>query len=362
MPPLDIFPIAVWQKLSNQYWKSIKYSDLSYSDSLGKKFLRKNIADYLQIYRNIEWDPDQIVITSGSLHSLSLVTLAILNPENSVILENPTYKKAYNLFMSMKAKIHKADLNDDDFCISSLDKVDAKLIYVIPANQYPSGEKMSLNRRKELLDYAAKKNILIVEDDYDHEFSNWEEPISSIFSLDINDSVIYLGTFNKLLHPSLRLGYMIIPKFMISTITAISKQTFRFVSPNLQNIMAMFISQDYLNKHLRKVIKTSNQRKQVFIEHFESLFKDEIELDINNSGLHIIGILKNHIKDFELCNYLLDKNIHVHPLSSYYIEDKTRNGLVMGYCSVNKTLIKKNLNKMHKLYLDYLSQSRVLEN
>ncbi|WP_262890114.1 MocR-like pyridoxine biosynthesis transcription factor PdxR [Gelidibacter japonicus] len=361
LPPLDIFPAAVWQKLSNQYWKSIKYSELSYSDSLGIKFLRKNISNYLKIYRNIDCDPDQIVVTSGSLHSLSLVATAILNPRNSVILENPTYKKAYNLFKSLKAEIHMADLNDDEFNIATLEDIETKLLYVIPSNQYPSGKRMSLKRRQELLDYATSKNILIVEDDYDHEFSNWEEPISSMFSLDINDSVVYLGTFNKLLHPSLRLGYMIIPKFMISPITAISKQTFRFISPNLQSIMAMFISQDYLNKHLRQVMKVSNLRKDAFIEHFESLFKGEIDLEINNSGLHIIGILKDHVKDFQLCNYLLENDIHVHPLSSYYIEDKSRNGLVMGYCSVNKTLIRKNLNRMHKLYLNYLKETTAIE-
>lgn len=362
LPPLDIFPAMIWQKLSNQYWKFLKYSDLSYSDSLGIKFLRENIANYLRIYRNIECDPNQIVVTSGSLHSLSLVATTVLNPKNSVILENPTYKKAFNLFKSLKAEIHMADLNDDAFNISSLENIDPKLLYLIPSNQYPSGKRMSLKRRQELLDYAAKKNILIVEDDYDHEFSNWEEPISSIFSLDINDSVVYLGTFNKLLHPSLRLGYMIIPKFMISPITALSKQTFRFISPNLQSIMAMFISQDYLNKHLRQVMKVSNQRKDVFIEHFESLFMGEIDLEINNSGLHIIGVLKDHVKDFQFCTYLLENDIHVHPLSSYYIEDKSRNGLVMGYCSVNKTLIRKNLDKMHKLYLKYIAESKASEN
>ncbi|RAV29659.1 MocR-like pyridoxine biosynthesis transcription factor PdxR [Sinomicrobium soli] len=358
LPPLDLFPTMIWQKLTNEYWKHVKYSDLSYSDSLGMESLRANIAKYLKIYRNISCDPNQIVITTGSLHSLSLISRAILNTKDSVVLENPTYKKAYNLFKSLRANIHTADLSDDNFNISSLDDIASKLLYVIPSNQYPSGKRMSLNRRRELLDLAARKNILIVEDDYDHEFSNWDKPISSIFSLDINDSVVYLGTFNKLLHPSLRLGYMIIPKFLISPITAISKQTFRFVPPSLQNVMAQFISNDYLNKHLRKVIKTSNQRKLVFINHFETLFKGEIKLEINNTGLHIIGILKDHIKDFEFCNYLLENNIITFPLSSYYVsDDYSRNGLVMGYCAVNKIRIKKTLDKMYTLYLEYLSDN-----
>lgn len=354
LPPLDMFPTTIWQKLTNEYWKSIRYSELSYSDSLGIGLLRTNIAKYLKIYRNITCDPNQIVITTGSLHSLSLISRAILDIKDSVVLENPTYKKAYNLFKSLKANTYTADLSNDDFNISSLDDIESKLLYVIPSNQYPSGKRMSLNRRNELLDFAAKKNILIIEDDYDHEFSNWDKPISSIFSLDINESVVYLGTFNKLLHPSLRLGYMIIPKFLISTITAISKQTFRFVSPSLQNVMAEFISNDYLNKHLRKTIKISNQRKLVFINHFETLFKGEIKLETNNTGLHIIGILKDHIKDFEFCNYLMENNITTFPLSSYYVSENTRNGLVMGYCSVNITRMKKKLDKMYMLYMEYL--------
>lgn len=354
LPPLDLFPTTIWQKLNNEYWKAVPHSELSYSDSLGIAALRKHIAKYLKIYRNINCDPNQIVITTGSLHSLSIISKAILDPKDAVILENPTYKKAYNLFKSFKANAHIADLSNDDFDINSLaDHHNSKLLYVTPSNQYPSGERMSLNRRKEILNLAAQKNILIIEDDYDHEFSNWDEPISSIFSLDCNDSVVYLGTFNKLLHPSLRLGYMIIPKFLISTVTALSRHTYRFVSPSLQNVMAEFISNDYLNKHLRKVIKISDQRKRQFIEHFEDLFHDKIKLEANNTGLHIIGILKDHIKDYDFCNYLNQNNITVYPLSSYYISENSRNGLVMGYCSVNTTRLKKKLNIMYNLYTKY---------
>ena len=354
LPPLDIFPIAIWQKLSNDYWKHVQYTDLSYSDSLGMESLRTNISEYLKIYRNITCDPDQIVVTTGSLHSLSLVSLAVLNAGDPVILETPTYKYAFNLFKSLKAKIHPAGLSDIDFQIASLDDIESKLLYSIPSDQYPTGQRMSLKRRKQILDFAAQKNLLIVEDDYDHEFSNWEKPIPAIFSLDINECVIYLGTFNKLLHPSLRLGYMIIPKYLINTITAVSKQTYRFVAPSQQSVMAQFISEDYLNKHLRKVVKVSNERKLFFISYFQTLFKDEIQLEVNNTGLHIIGILRNDVQDVGFCHYLRTNDILAFPLSSYYLNETSRNGLVMGYCSVNKVLIKKNLDKLYALYQKYI--------
>lgn len=356
LPPLDLFPTTIWQKLNNEYWKSVRHSELSYSDSLGIAALRTNIAKYLKIYRNINCDPNQIVITTGSLHSLSLITKAMLDPKDAVILESPTYKAAYNLFKSFKATAHTANLSDDSFNISTLDNTAAKLLYVTPSNQYPSGKRMSLNRREEILDFAAKKNTLIIEDDYDHEFSNWDNPVSSMFSLDSNDSVVYLGTFNKLLHPSLRLGYMIIPKFLTSTTTALSRHSYRFVSLSLQHVMAEFIAHDYLNKHLREVIKVSQQRKRVFIEHFKSLFKDVITLEDHNTGLHIIGVLKDDIRDYDFCNYLNKNDITVYPLSGYYIGENSRNGLVMGYCCVNNTRTKKKLDTMYNLYTKYVQQ------
>ena len=91
------------------------------------------------------------------------------------------------------------------------------------------GVKMSINRRLELLKWAAKKSAIIIEDDYDHEFSNWEKPVSSIFSLDKQERVVYLGTFNKLLHPSIRLGYMIVPHYLLDTISALYEQSLSLI-------------------------------------------------------------------------------------------------------------------------------------
>jgi GntR family transcriptional regulator / MocR family aminotransferase len=353
LPPLDIFPTNIWQNLVSSYWKTVKYSDLSYSNTLGLDSLRKNIASYLKIYRNVYCNANQIVITTGSLHSISIINMALLNPKDGVILENPSYKKAYNLFKSLKAKIITANLSDDDYSLEKIDVEKLKLLYATPSNQYPTGKKMSVKRRLEILDFANKNDTFIIEDDYDHEFSNWKNPSPSIFSLDQKASVIYLGTFNKLLHPSLRLGYMIIPESIVTHVSAICKQTYRFVPPSLQNVMSQFIEKDYLNKHLRKVLNISQKRKEVFIKNFEELFGNDILLDQNQNGLHLIGYLKKGINDFELSDYLLKNGIITFPLSSYYIEGESKNGLVMGYCSVNKNQIKKRLNIMYNLYTEF---------
>ena len=356
LPPLDIFPITQWKNLSNDYWKNVRSSELTYSKTIGVESLRQNISNYLKIYRNINCDADQIIITTGSLHSLSLISDALIDKKDEVVIENPTYPHAYHLFDSLKARMCSVDIDKEGMVIDNVKCKSPKLVYTTPSNQYPTGVKMSIKRRLELLKWASSKNTIIIEDDYDHEFSNWEKPVSSIFSLDKQERVVYLGTFNKLLHPSIRLGYMIVPHYLMDTVTALYEQSSRFVSPPLQKILSAFIEKDYLNKHLRHIIEVSIERKALFFDCFNSNFDDEISIDSNNTGLHIIGSLKEKIDDKKLTSFLSQKGIVAHPYSNYFIEGNKKNGLVMGYSSVNNKLIRETIIKMKNEYQNFLSQ------
>ena len=355
LPPLDIFPVTQWKKLTNDYWKKVKSSELSYSNTTGIKCLRENIANYLKIYRNIDCSSSQIIITTGSLHSLSLISDALIDKNDEVVIENPTYPNAHNLFKCLKAKIFSAPIDDEGIIVTNLNCENPKLIYTTPSNQYPTGVKMSLNRRLELLRWSSLKNSIIIEDDYDHEFSNWENPIASIFSLDRQERVVYLGTFNKLLHPSLRLGYMIIPYYLFDTITALYQQSSRFVTSSLQKILSTFIEKDYLNKHIRHVITVSLERKHIFINSFSENFEKYIEINAENSGLHIIGHLKEEINDKRLADFFKIKGITTHPYSLYFIEGDKKNGLIMGYSSVNNKRINETIYKMKNELDDFLN-------
>ncbi len=356
LPPLDIFPIAQWKNLANDYWKTVKSSELSYSKTIGLESLRQNISNYLKIYRNIDCDANQIIITTGSLHSLSLISDALIDKKDEVVMENPTYPHAYHLFHSLKAKICPISIDNEGITIEKVKCKKPKLIYTTPSNQYPTGIKMTMNRRLELLKWASKKSTIIIEDDYDHEFSNWENPVSSIFSLDKQERVVYLGTFNKLLHPSIRLGYMIVPNYLLDTITALYEQSSRFVSPHLQKTLSAFIEKDFLNKHLRRVIEVSIERKALFFDYFNTLFDNEISINSKNTGLHIIGNLENGIDDKKLAYFLSKSDIIVHPYSNYFIGGNKKNGLVMGYCSVNNKVIKETISRMKQEYEAFLNQ------
>ena len=358
LPPLDIFPTHIWKKLSNTYWESIKPSELSYSKPIGLQCLRENISNYLKIYRNITCDANQIIITTGSLHSLYLLANVLIDKGDRVLTENLTYPHAYRLFRSLQAKISQIDINSDKKSIYNLKHKKAKFFYTIPSNQNYLGNSMSLSNRLNLLEWASTNGALIIEDDYEQEFSNWKTPLPSIYSLDVQERVVYLGTFNKLLFPSIRLGYMIVPEYLQNAIINLISQSNRFVSTELQQVMSLFIEKDYLNKHIRKVVDVANERKEVFKEHFKLNFGDKIVLDESSSGLNILGKFNSqNVNDEQVSEYLKQKGIVTNPLSKYYIKNPKESGLVMGYSCVNNKLIKENIQKMAKAYDDFLKMS-----
>nr|WP_299073393.1 PLP-dependent aminotransferase family protein [uncultured Allomuricauda sp.] len=356
LPPLDVFPVRQWQKLTNNYWRDIKYSDMSYKHTLGLDCLRKNIADYLKLYRNIQCDYSQIIIVTGSLHSLSIIGDLLINADDEVVVENPTYANALAVFKSLKARVIPTQIDSEGLSISSLDKVKlkkGKLIYTTPSNQYPTGVQMSLKRRLELLDWAKENKMMIIEDDYDNEFSNWESPITSIFGLDKGHRVFYQGTFNKILHPSIRLGYLIAPPHFVDSIKAMFEQSFRFISPVTQKVMSDFIEKDYINQHLRKVIQVVNERKLFFVDQFQNLFDKNIKIQPANQGLHLMARLPAEMNDIEITKVLMDAGIVSFPYSKYFLRNEKEKGLVMGFSSVSKPVIKQKLEKMSRTFYDY---------
>ena len=153
------------------------------------------------------------------------------------------------------------------------------------------------------------------------------------------------GTFNKLLHPSLRLGYMIVPHYLIEPIKAIYEQSSRFIPSSTQEIMARFIDKDYLNKHLRNVIKTAKIRKELFVNYTNQ----SLQIDSSHNGLHLIGEIKSSMNDNDAYKLLLKNNVVTYPLSNYYISKEKQEGLVMGYSSVNKKVMQEKTTIINKI-------------
>ncbi|RRO20287.1 MocR-like pyridoxine biosynthesis transcription factor PdxR [Flavobacteriaceae bacterium 14752] len=355
LPPLDVFPVNQWKRLFNSYWKQVKFSNLSFSDSSGLDHLKKNVALYLNLVRGIRCDHEQIVIVSGSLQSLYLIANAVLNPMDKVIMESPTFPNVHSIFKSLGADISALPLDQEGLQIKSFKGKPPKLIHTTPSSHYPTGKQMTLNRKKELLDWAQQHKAIIIENDYDHEISNWKrENNDAIFSLDNSQRTVYLGTFNRLLHQSIRLGYMVVPYYLLDVIKALQMHSHRFVSPSNQIVMSQFIENNYIYSHIKNVVKVAKERKSLFVEQFQDLMPSSFKIqDSEARSLHILVKIPEHINDKTLKSDLFKSHINVHNYSHCFLEN-SQNGLIFGYSAVKKPIMTKKIKIMQNLVKKHL--------
>lgn len=354
LPPIDVFPVNQWKKLLDAYWRHIKSSGLSYSNSTGIEELKKSIRKYLYVSRNIKCSHDQIVIVSGSLQSLYLITNALINKGDSVVIENPLFPNVHSVFKSSEANLIPIDLDDEGIDITQMNtiKKQVKLAHVTPSNHYPLGIKMSLKRRQEVLNWAAKNKALIIENDYENEIANADESIPTIFSLDTEDRTIYMGTFNRLLHPSIRLGYMIVPKYLVHTVAAIQEHSHRFVTSSIQVVMNQFIEKNYLYQHIKKSIEVAKTRHDLFISLFNEKSKNMYIQHKSFSSFHVLALYKNDVSvedENKLIQQLKGHNVTVFSLSKCYVGDPKLKGLILGYSSVRPNFLKQKVKQMTEL-------------
>lgn len=353
LPPVDIFPIHQWQKLTNLYWRTIRSADLNYSVSSGIGSLKKSIADYLLLSRRIHCDPEQVIVVSGSLQSLFLLGTVLIDNGDTVVLENPTFPNVISIFKSLQARIEPIGLDAEGIQVSEMHERQMdkpKLVHVTPSNQYPLGGKMSKKRRLELLEWASARKAYILENDYEHEINNRKDAEEALFSLDREGRTIYLSTFNRILHPSIRLGYMVVPHHLLPAVKALQNHSHRFVPQSIQVVMTEFINQGLMYKHIRLAIEEAADRKQAFEQQFNRMAVPGLELQpLLTPSFHILARLPDEADDQLLCQRLEKKGVFTHPLSKCYLENPGQKGLILGYSAVNKVFMSQFIVRMAKV-------------
>jgi len=354
LPPLDIFPVNQWKNLTNNYWRYVKSSALSYSASSGTEQLKKSLANYLNLSRKIKCDPRQIIIVAGSLQSLYIIGNVVINPGDTVVMENPTFPNVHSIFKGLQANIQSISIDKQGIKVSDMTKpecMNTKLIHTVPSCHYPTGQRMSLERRLELLKWANIHKTIIIENDYEHEVNNYKDFIPSLYSLDTEQRTVFLGTFNRLLHPSIRVGYMVVPYYLLDPVEALLKHSHRFVPSSIQVVLSQFIEKYYLYNHIKNVIEIAEERKKIFFNTFENCFGESLMLNAcPTHSLHTLAELPIEIKDTELSAFFAKNNIITHAYSKCFVDQNIKQGLIMGFTPVKTPIIKQKIVQMEKLY------------
>lgn len=350
----SLFPQATWAKLARQVLSENHQQLLNESNPKGLFLLRKEIARYLEIYRGMHVEINQIILGSGSTSLIGLI-VEILGRNNHYAMENPGYPKIYQLFKSNDVKLSLISLDASGLSIDSLKSSDASIVHITPSHQYPSSIVMPISRRIELLQWASEKsNRYIIEDDYDSEFRYQGKPIPAIHGLDQSDSIIYMNTFTKTLAPSFRINYMVLPKRLLSRYESISSYHGCTV-PNLdQHILYKFMNEGHFERHVNRMKNIYKQKIDMIIRILSKY--TEFSIYGHDSGLHFVLEIHKKIDEQKLLIYLGNISIKVLSMKHFYHESEKTHPikLIIGYAGINLDSIENHFTYLCDRIRDYI--------
>jgi GntR family transcriptional regulator/MocR family aminotransferase len=340
-PDISEFPFKEWARLLRQSWQDPANAECLDLPAAGLPALRREIANFLGSVRGVACTPEEVVVTSGTSSALDLISRMILDHGDKVWVEEPGFVEARWALTAAGAQLVPVPVDDNGLCVSEgiARAPGARLIVVTPSHQYPLGVSMGLERRLELLDWANRNNAWIVEDDYDSEFRHQDSMIASLRSLDREQRVIYLGTFSKIMMPSLRLGYMVASKRCVDAFTRGRSRIDVHSSGIGQMALAEFMREGHLLRHLRRMRKVYAVRQKALMDAITRYMPDDLTVSPATTGLHLVAFftdrLKARMSDSEAAQILKDAGIHVQPLAQNYLGQALRPGLVFGYGRLN---------------------------
>ena len=293
---LDLFPHKIWRRFLNRTFTSSRTYFTECCDPGGLPQLREVIADHLGVARGISVSPDQIIITAGSQEGLNLAARLLIKDGTPVAMENPCYHGAAHLFQSYYARLIQVPVDEAGLDVERLPKDGAALLYVTPSHQYPLGFTLPIERRLKLLDWAHRCGAYIIEDDYDSDFRYRGSPLTALMGLDDYGCVMYLGTFSKSMGAGLRLGYLVVPKTLISVARSAKALLNNGHAWLDQATMGEFIRSGAYGNHLRRMRNIYCKRRDCLIEALRAHF-GPVQLSGLESGLHLAWHLPNNYPD-----------------------------------------------------------------
>jgi GntR family transcriptional regulator / MocR family aminotransferase len=348
LPALDQFPVAIWSRLVARRWRQPKKEMLMYGDRMGFAPCREAIAEYVKAVRGVRCDANQVMIVNGSQQGLELAARALLDPGDHVWIEEPGYPGAVQAFRGVTSNLIPVPVDQDGLDVKAGIRrcAEARAAFITPSHQFPMGMTMSAGRRLMLVDWAFRNNAWIVEDDYDSEYNFRKRPIAAVQGLDTNARVIYVGTFSKVLFPSLRVGYLIIPSDLAPAFCRLRQASDISHSTLEQAVLADFIREGHLARHIRRMRMLYLQRNQILVAELTEHLGDQVEIVNAQAGMHLVCLLPARVDDTIIWQRAAQAGIASWPLSICCQRKPRRGGLVLGYGGVHQKQIQDGVKRL----------------
>jgi GntR family transcriptional regulator/MocR family aminotransferase len=333
LPALDAFPHALWSRLVARHAHALSPAQMAYGDPAGLPTLRAAIAEHLRTARAVRCEGEHVLIVSGSQAALRLCAAVLLAPGDRVAVEEPGYLGARTALTAGGAAPAPVPVDDEGISVSALAALGRRVaaVYTTPSHQYPLGVSMSAGRRMALLDWAERRKAWVIEDDYDSEYRYVSRPLGALQGMDAHERVIYVGTFSKVLFPSIRVGYLVVPSVLWPAFLE-AREALDLFSPTLYQLALLdFIREGHFLRHLRRMRTLYLARREALLNGLASHCSGRLTVYNADAGIHVSTLLSSGRDDIDVVRRLASHGHAASPLSTCYLSAKRRSGLLLGF-------------------------------
>ncbi|MFJ5265019.1 PLP-dependent aminotransferase family protein [Streptomyces sp. NPDC088387] len=349
LPDARLFPYDAWRPLIARELRHSAAGAVGYGDPAGHAGLRAALVRHMGLSRGVRTGPEDVLVTNGTQQALDLIGRVLLEPGDRVAVERPGYPPARLPFLAQGAQVTGVPVDAEGLVVDAIPP-GTRAVYVTPAHQFPLGMPMSLRRRTALLRWARRNGAAVIEDDYDSEFRYGGRPVETLRSLDRDGHVIYVGSFSKVMLPSLRIGFMVAPPTLRAALRTAKYSADWHTAVPTQAALARFVDDGLLARHIRRMQHTYETRHHTITRALTDHFADLTELVPSAAGLHVTTFTRGRLGDPDALAAAAERarasGVAVYTLAEVAAKRATRPGLVFGYGSIGASDIEPGLHRV----------------
>jgi GntR family transcriptional regulator/MocR family aminotransferase len=334
--------------------RALREGAYAYGPAAGDADLRQGLAGRLRGARGIARPADRLVVTAGAQQALDICARLLVTPGDRVIVEDPSYVNARAIFEAAGARIAAIPVDRHGLDVDRLrsDRRAARIVYVTPSHQFPTGAVLPVARRYALLEWARARGAYVIEDDYDGEFRYAGRPIPALAAIDPEGPVIYIGTFAKALCPAMRLGYLSLPAELVEPAVQAKWLTDFGSSLLLQKTVGALMATGEYDRHVRRMARRYRARRDALVEALTRHLAAEAVVDGSGGGLHVVVWLPRLGPDRveALVEACAARDVAVYPVAPHAIAPPARAGLLLGYGLVEPEAIEEGVQRLADVF------------
>ncbi len=346
-PMSKLFPVEDFKQALNEVLDRDKGHAFDYQESQGYFPLRKALIEYVEEY-NIFANIDSIQIISGAQQGIDIIAKALLNYDDAVIIESPSYTGAIASFKSRGAKIIDVKLLDDGIDIEDLDKkiriFKPKFLYLMPNFQNPTGISYSRSKKDKIIDLCKQHKIYIVEDDYLSDLNFYSKDNTTLKSLDLhNELVIYVKSFSKIFMPGLRLGFLIVPSIFYEHLLFAKHSSDISTSGLLQRALEIYFTKGTWKEHIKYMGKKYKEGFDTMLKNIEKYMPSQVDYIRPQGGVNFWFRLPKGISSKNLYEAAIKENVALAPGNLFFVHQNDDRHFRLSIASVNDDEIERGI-------------------